>query len=72
MDPTDKSADNPWLGGGGKVVIPFSGTIDEFDYVAYANRYMDLREAYGYDKEALYDHYVTCGMNEGRIANAVN
>lgn len=71
-DPTDHSAENPWIGGGGAVVTPFSGTVDEFDYAAYADRYPDLREVYGYDREALYDHYVTCGINEGRIAKAVN
>ncbi|MDE7428198.1 MAG: L,D-transpeptidase, partial [Lachnospiraceae bacterium] len=58
-DPTDDSADNPWSGGAGIAVTPFTGTIDEFDYVAYADRYPDLREMFGYDKEALYEHYVT-------------
>ena len=45
-----------------------SGTIDEFNYVAYADRYPDLRDVFGYDKEALYEHYITCGINEKRIA----
>lgn len=71
-DPTDHSAENPWFGGGGAVATPFSGTIDEFDYVAYADRYLDLREVYGYDREALYEHYITCGIHEGRIAKALN
>lgn len=71
-DPTDRSAGNPWFGGTGSTVTPFSGTVDEFDYVAYADRYPDLREVYGYDKEALYDHYVTCGINEGRIAQNIH
>lgn len=71
-DPTDVSAGNPWLGGAEIEVTPFSGTIDEFDYVAYADRYPDLREVFGYDREALYDHYVTCGIDEGRIATGVN
>lgn len=71
-DPTDHSAENPWFGGGGAVATPFSGTIDEFDYVAYADRYLDLQEVYGYDREALYDHYITCGIYEGRIAKALN
>lgn len=69
-DPTDVSAGNPWLGGEGIVYTPFSGTVDEFDYVAYADRYPDLREVFGYDREALYEHYVTCGVNEGRIAQS--
>lgn len=71
-DPTDHSANNPWHGGDGIVATPFTGTVDEFDYVAYADRYPDLQKAFGYDKEALYEHYVTCGVNEGRIARAIN
>ena len=71
-DPTDYSEDNPWLGEAGIVVTPFTGTMDEFDYVAYADRYPDLRKTFGYDKEALYEHYVTCGVDEGRIATGIN
>lgn len=71
-DPTDKSAENPWLGGAGSTVTPFSGTVDEFDYVSYADRYSDLREVFGYDREALYNHYISCGVNEGRIAQGIN
>lgn len=70
-DPTDESAENPWFGGDGVIAVPFTGTMDEFDYVAYADRYPDLRKAFGYDKEALYEHYVTCGMDEGRIARGI-
>ncbi len=66
-DPTDTDARNPWITGVTEYV-PFSGTIDEFDYMAYADRYPDLKNLFGYDKEALYDHYVNCGINEGRIA----
>lgn len=66
-DPTDTDAGNPWVTGT-EEYVPFSGTIDEFDYMAYADRYPDLRDALGYDKEALYEHYVNCGINEGRIA----
>lgn len=70
-DPTDDSAENPWFGGDGVIAVPFTGTMDEFDYVAYADRYPDLRKVFGYDKEALYEHYVTCGMDEGRIAREI-
>lgn len=66
-DPTDTDSRNPWITGVAEY-IPFSGTIDEFNYMAYADRYPDLKNIFGYDKEALYDHYVNCGMNEGRIA----
>lgn len=71
-DPTDVSAGNPWFGGEGIVYTPFTGTMEEFDYVAYADRYQDLREVFGYDREALYNHYITCGMNEGRIAQSIH
>ena len=54
-DPTNANANNPWL-------------ISSFDYVAYADRYADLKEAFGYDKTALYTHYVTYGIAEGRSA----
>lgn len=46
-------------------------TWDNFDYIAYADTYPDLFQAFGYDKQTLYNHYVTCGISEGRIAHAV-
>ena len=45
------------------------GTINQFDYIDYADRYSDLKDAFGYDRGALYNHYLTCGINEGRVAN---
>lgn len=66
-DPTDTDINNPWITGQ-EEYIPFDGTIDEFDYVAYADRYPDLKSVFGYDKDALYEHYITCGINEKRIA----
>ncbi len=54
-DPTNPHANNPWL-------------ISGFDYVAYADRYADLKAAFGYDKTALFKHYVTFGISEGRVA----
>lgn len=66
-DPTDVDDDNPWLMAE-REYVPFDGTIDEFDYEAYADSYPDLKKAFGYDREALYEHYITCGMDEGRIA----
>ena len=69
-DPTDARADNPWLGGKG-LYTPFLGSMDDFDYRAYADQYPDLREAFGYDKEALYGHYIAHGINEGRIGKAL-
>lgn len=66
-DPTDTDINNPWLSGE-QVYTPFLGTADEFNYMAYADRYPDLKNIFGYDKDALYEHYITCGINEKRIA----
>ena len=38
----------------------------DFDAASYANRYADLYAAFGYDLPALYNHYQTFGINEGR------
>ena len=66
-DPTDLTPGNPWLGSESQTISQ-PGTLETFNYIAYADRYEDLKEVYGYDKTALYNHYVTCGVNEGRIA----
>lgn len=41
-----------------------------FDVDYYYNTYADLRSAIGYDREALFGHFVTYGMQEGRRGNA--
>ena len=66
-DPTDKDSNNPWITGK-EEYVPFVGTIDEFDYVAYADKYPDLKSVFGYDRDALYEHYTTLGIYERRIA----
>ncbi|MCM1184878.1 MAG: L,D-transpeptidase [Roseburia sp.] len=66
-DPTDNDVNNPWLAEGSSIISAFD-TEDGFNHIAYANRYPDLKEAYGYDEAALYTHYRLYGMNEGRIA----
>ena len=43
-------------------------TKDNFDYVRYADDYQDLKDAFGYDAKALYDHYLNNGRAEGRTA----
>ena len=35
----------------------------------YANKYPDLKNAFGYDAEKLYQHWMTSGRAEGRIPN---
>ncbi|MCR4588458.1 MAG: hypothetical protein K5682_08635 [Lachnospiraceae bacterium] len=47
-------------------------TYDNFDYVAYADTYADLKEAFGYDKDALYQHYINNGIKEGRTAQTTS
>lgn len=42
--------------------------FDMFDWIDYANRYPDVKKAYGYNKEKLYAHYIHYGIAEGRIA----
>lgn len=44
---------------------------DNFDYKAYAISYPDLYETYGFDKKALWDHYVNYGQSEGRVATKI-
>lgn len=67
-DPTDIDINNPWLAEGFPAM--FVGTVDEFNYIDYADRYPDLMDAFGYDRDALYNHYITHGIREGRIANS--
>ena len=65
-DPTDLTPGNPWFGSDSGEFSRL-GDQEAFDHIAYADRYEDLREAFGYDEEALYNHYVTFGINENRI-----
>lgn len=67
-DPTDADTDNPWPAENDEEYTPFLGTIDEFNYVAYADKYPDVKAIFGYDKDALYEHYITYGIDERRIA----
>lgn len=77
-DPTDEDPANPWniirTVYGGEIPEEYltktknNESIDGFNYVLYSDMYPDLKYAYGYNKEALYMHYVTYGKNEGRIA----
>lgn len=41
-----------------------------FDYTYYANCYPDLQAVFGNDEAALFNHFLTCGMAEGRQGNA--
>lgn len=39
-----------------------------FDYMNYADTYPDLKAAFGYNKDMLWNHYQQFGKAEGRIA----
>lgn len=42
-----------------------------FDYVFYADKYPDLKKAFGYDYNSLYNHWQQCGKAEGRMPSQV-
>lgn len=49
----------------------FYGGLDYspvFNAIYYADRYKDLKAAYGYNRSALFTHFITNGMKEGRQA----
>ena len=46
-------------------------TKKNFDATAYADTYPDLKAAFGYDKNALWNHYINYGKAEGRTVTAV-
>lgn len=59
------------------VMLPVQASPDEtvdysavFDAEYYAEQYSDLKEAFGTDEAALLNHFITCGMAEGRQGNA--
>lgn len=41
-----------------------------FDATYYAEHYPDLKAVFGTDEAALLNHFITCGMAEGRQGNA--
>jgi Predicted xylanase/chitin deacetylase len=53
------------------ISAPKEGYYGTFDATFYANRYVDLRDAFGYDAEALYNHYIKYGIKEGRQGSAI-
>ena len=52
----------------GSDALSRSKTMESFNHVAYADRYADVKESFGYNRAALYNHYITYGIREGRIA----
>ncbi|MBQ5711532.1 MAG: RICIN domain-containing protein [Oscillospiraceae bacterium] len=52
--------------GGSTVTISSSQKSLVFDATYYANKYPDLKAAFGTDATKLYQHFVTYGISEGR------
>lgn len=42
-----------------------------FDAKYYADTYQDLKDAFGYDENALYQHYLSFGIEEGRSGSPI-
>lgn len=42
-----------------------------FDYKFYADTYGDLKAVFGYNESALRNHFLTCGVKEGRKSSPV-
>lgn len=55
----------------GTLPVCAAGLWDVFNAKYYADQYADLKEAFGYDEEALYTHFLTFGINEGRTMSPV-
>lgn len=55
----------------GSVNVSAAGVKDVFDAEYYADSYEDLKAAFGYNEAALYNHYITFGLTEGRCASLV-
>lgn len=56
---------------GSSLSVSAATVKDVFDAEYYANRYPDLKAVYGDDADALYNHYVTLGLSEGRNGSPV-
>lgn len=59
------------LWGGSMPQVSAATLKDVFDEHYYADTYKDLKELYGYDREALWNHYVQHGLSEGRYTNGL-
>lgn len=53
--------------------VPVGGyTLEDlFDERYYADRYPDLKNVFGYNREILWAHFMTNGLKEGRVMNGL-
>ncbi|MBQ2446370.1 MAG: MBL fold metallo-hydrolase, partial [Oscillospiraceae bacterium] len=59
----------PVIRSAGAVSIPAELKPYVFSATYYADRYSDLKEAYGTDEGKLYEHFIKYGIEEGRCAS---
>lgn len=65
-DPTDSDSKNPW-----KNIFKSRAYSITFDYKYYADKYQDLKTAFGYNENLLESHWLCYGIKEGRQASQV-
>lgn len=56
---------------GSTVSVNAANLKDVFDAEYYAEQYPDLKAAFGNDEKALYQHFLTYGVKEGRVMNPI-
>lgn len=65
-DPTDADSRNPWR----RILLSPAFNVT-FNSTYYADRYPDLKAAFGYNETLLKSHWVSSGVQEGRQASPV-
>lgn len=53
----------------GSLDVSAAGVRDVFDAEYYGNTYADVKAVCGNDEEALFQHYMNYGLNEGRVGS---
>lgn len=51
--------------------VSAKGVKDIFDPKYYADTNADLKAVFGYDDKALFNHYMNCGIREGRCGSPI-
>ena len=56
---------------GSTLTVDAAGLKDIFSAEYYAGQYQDLQDAFGNDEDALYEHFLEYGLEEGRVMNPI-
>jgi len=56
---------------GGSLSVSAAGVSDVFSASYYADKYGDLKAAFGTDAKALLNHFMTSGAKEGRVMSPI-